>query len=254
MAATQETYYFGQAKVYGQVSAGKWAWWGDFSTLNLAFAVDEQVRHKESYSGKRGTVRRFDIGQTLNITGTMHQFDPTTLARFTNGTVTSVAGGSVVGETLPAALAVGDIVKLDNPGVTLLTIVDSAGAPATYPAASYALDAGPGSIEILVAPGALTQPLKASYTYAARKQLAFLNALPADIPMRVEAINLAENGAPVVFELYKVSTSLVQQLPLITNGTDVAGTEITAEALLDSSKLASGTLGQFGRFLQVAQS
>lgn len=248
---TNEYYYFGQAKVFGEASPGKWEWWGDFSKFDLAMAVDETVRHKESYSGQRGTVRRFDIGNSMTLSATLHQFDPARLARFTNGTVTTVAGGSVVGEVLPLALAVGDVIKLDNPGVSLLTIVDSNGTPATYPPASYELTAGPGSIEILTAPGALTDPLKASYTYAARKELAFLNALPSTIAMRVEAINLAENNAPVVFELYKVSTSLIKQLALITNGTDVAGSDVEGEVLLDSSKLATGPLGQFGRFLQV---
>lgn len=248
---TTEYYYFGQAKVFGQVSPGKWAWWGDFSKFDLAMSVDTTVRHKESYSGQQGTVRRFDIGNSMTIAATLHQFDADRLARFTNGTVTTVAGGSVVGETLPAALAVGDVIKLDNPGVSALTIVDSAGSPVTYPGSSYALTAGPGSIEIVTAPGALTQPLKASYTYAARKQLAFLNALPSTIAMRVEAINLAENNAPAIFELYKVSTSLIKQLALITSGTDVVGSDVEGEVLQDSSKPAGGTLGQYGRFMQV---
>lgn len=248
---TNEYYYFGQAKVFGEVSPGKWEWWGDFSKFDLAMEIDETVRHKESYSGRRGTVRRIDIGNSMTLSATLHQYDAARLARFTNGTVTSVAAGSVVAEVLPDPLAVGDIIALDNPGVSALTIVDSNGTPATYPSASYALNAGPGSIEILVAPGALTPPLKASYSYAARKELAFMNALPSTIAMRVEAINLAENNAPVVFELYKVSTSLIKQLALITSGTDVQGSDVDGEVLLDSSKLATGPLGQFGRFIQV---
>ncbi len=35
-------------------------------------------------------------------------------------------------------------------------------------------------------------------------------------------------------------------------GNDVAGTEFSMEALLDSSKPVSGTLGRFGRFIEVA--
>lgn len=244
-----EYYYFGQAKVFSQDSPGKYTWWGDFSKLTLGMEVDQKVRHKESFSGRRGTVRKFDVGYTMMLNGTLHQLDTTALARFMRASITTVAAGAVANEVLPTGLVAGDIIALANPGVSALTIVDSAGSPATYPAASYIADPR-GSIEIVAPPTGLTEPLKASYTRAGHKQVAFLNTIPADIPVRVEALNLAEGGKPVVFELYKVSTSVLKELSMITEGTDVAGTEVETEALIDTSKPFGGTLGQFGRMLQ----
>ncbi|MNC84108.1 hypothetical protein D3C75_1384530 [compost metagenome] len=63
-------------------------------------------------------------------------------------------------------------------------------------------------------------------------------------------MNLAEGGAPVVMELYKLAPGLLSELALITEGTEVAGLPVTFAALLDTSKPASGDLGQFGRIVQ----
>lgn len=69
--------------------------------------------------------------------------------------------------------------------------------------------------------------------------------------LRYEGINLAENGAPVIAELYKCAPSLLNELALITDGNDVAGMPVNFGVLLDSLKPAGGGLGQFGRLIQV---
>lgn len=247
-----ETYFYGQGKLFSAApGVNKWAWWGDVSSLTFSAETETKVRHRESYSGLKATVRKFDIGLTATLAMTLHQMDPAALARFLQGTVTDIAGGSVsVNEVFPNPLAVGDIVKLAHPKVSSVVLVDSTGSPVTLtPGTHYSLEAGPGSIEILSLAG-LTQPLQAdAYTYAAYKRVALLNAVPATLALRYEGINLAEGNAPVVHEWYKVSTELLQNLALITDGTDVAGMDVNAEVLLDTSKLASDPLGQFGRVL-----
>ncbi|UCM30546.1 hypothetical protein LE197_11895 [Pseudomonas sp. PS1(2021)] len=69
--------------------------------------------------------------------------------------------------------------------------------------------------------------------------------------LRYEGINLAEDGAPIIVEIYKLSPGLLQELSLITDGNDVAGMPVSFSALLDTSKPANGPLGQFGRIIQV---
>ncbi|MDT4842762.1 hypothetical protein FQZ97_766750 [compost metagenome] len=64
-------------------------------------------------------------------------------------------------------------------------------------------------------------------------------------------MNLAENGAKCMVELYKVSAGLLQSLSLITSGNQLAGSPVTFSSLLDSSKPASGDLGQFGRYIEL---
>jgi hypothetical protein len=262
MAQTQEKYFYGQGRVYsrpfGTTGRAGWRWWGDVSSLGFQ-PGSESVRHRESHSGNKASVRKFDFLTECLINVNLHQLDSEGLADCLNGTVTTVPGGSVTGESL-GTVVVGDELRLDHPGVTALMITDSAGSPATiYNQASpgssphFELRADFGALSCLSLPTspAPTAPLLAAYTYAARKQVAFLNRVPGAIALRYEGINLAEDGAPVIVEFYKVSTALLQELALITDGTDVAGTELSLEALLDSSKPSSGVLGQFGRLVEV---
>lgn len=251
---TVEQYYFGQGRCFSKQlnvtgTDAKWRWWGNVSALNLA-AETEAITKRESYSGARGTVRNIVLPTALNLTGTVDQFDTRALAMELYGTVTEEESGSVTGEVLPADLAVGDIVLLAHTGVSDLAIIDSAGSPATYPAASYELAPDYGRLTIKAAPGALVEPLKAAYDYAGGSQVAFLNKPQPIIAFRYEGVNLAESNAPVVVEIYKLSVGVLASLALIQDGTDLAGREFSCATLLDTSKPASGLLGQYGRLIQ----
>lgn len=256
-----DKYYFGQGKLLSRlvstVGRSGWRWWGDVSTLEYAPSV-ETVRHRESFSGQKGTARKFDLLSEAMINGTLHQIDTEGLALLLNGTVTTIPAGVVTDEPL-GTVAVGDVFRLDQVGISGLTIVDSTDpTPAEIfdqedPNDNFLIEAPYGALECLALPDspAPTMPLMASYSYGESKQLAFLNKPPQTLQLRYEGINLAEDGAPVVVEWYRVSSSLLQQLALITSGTDVAGTQFSLESLIDSSKPANGPLGRFGRFIEV---
>ena len=165
------------------------------------------------------------------------------------GTTSTIASGAVVGEELPT-VAVGDVVKLDYGAVSALSIVDStAGTPLAFGSSNYELDARFGSLEVLTLP-AVVQPLKASYTRGAAKQVALLTAAQPIVEFRYEGVNLAEGNAPVVLEIYRMATDPLQELALINNDTSLSGVPISLAALIDTSKSATGALGQFGRILQ----
>lgn len=253
--AQQDTYLFGQGKVYSRpwnTPGGKWRWWGDVSALTLAGA-QEKVEHRESFSGNNALARSFSRSKSLNAQLTIHQFDKVSLAQDLHGTVTEVATGAITGESLGTVDA-GDIIMLDRPGVSDLVITDSTGSPATIDGSHYVADGRFGSIEFLSLPTspAPTMPLKAAYTAAAYSQVAFLNAVPPFIQLRYEGINLAEAGKPIIVELYKLETAVLQELALIQSGNTVAGIPKTAGVLIDTSKPSAGALGQFGRFIEVA--
>lgn len=253
--ATAETYYYGQGRLYSRIagSSDAWRWWGDVSALQFG-GTDENVVHKESYSGFKSSVRKFSIGGERTLSGTLHQIDADSLAELLRGTVSSINADTISNESLPNPIAQGDVVRLAKPyNVTDLVITDSAGSPATIADTHYALNAAHGVIEFLSLPSAPapTQPLKAAYKHAGARQVTFFTAPPQNIELRYEGYNLAENNLPVIVEFYKVATGVLQELALITSGNEVAGMTFEAEALLDSSKPMGGALGQFGRYLQV---
>lgn len=254
--ASADQYYFGQGRLLlAEISSlgvtGSWRWVGNVTTLSGAFA-EERIEPRESYSGQRSKVRSFGISKDMTWSATLNSLVSENLALFTDGTTTSIASGSATAEVLPSGLVSGDMVALANINVSSLVITDSSGSPQTLPAVNYDLNAAVGSFTLLSLPTspAPTQPFKAAYTFGAAKQVAFFKATRKSVALRYEGINLAEDGAPVVMEIYKTSPSLLTELALINSGTDVAGMPVTFGALLDSRKAASGALGQFGRFIQ----
>jgi hypothetical protein len=257
----QETYYYGQGKVYSRPygSNGPWRWWGDLSKLTFG-GKSEMVKHKESFSGSKALTRSFPIGKEMSLKGTLHQLDSNALAQQLWGAKSAIAGGAVTGETFPTGLVVGDIVKLDHGGITsvsgvsTLIVTDSAGSPAPLTRGThYSADDRFGSVEIL-ALGSFTQPFKGAYTHAGGTQVNFMTQAQPILEFRYEGINLAEQGAPVIVEFYKAATDTMEELALITDGTDVAGTSFSADVLLDGSKPVDSALGQFGRHIQVTVS
>lgn len=252
-----DQYHYGQGRLLLAIIAangttGPWRWVGDVSALSGAFA-EETVSARESWSGSKSKVREFNISKDMTWSATLHSLVSENLALFTDGTATEIAAGTVTGEVLPSGLVAGDIVALQNIGISDLVITDSAGTPVTLDPQHYTLAANTGSIEIVSLPTspAPTQPFKAAYTHAAASQVAFLKAAARpNVALRYEGINLAENGAAVVVELYKLSPSLLQELSLIADGTDVLGMPVSFSSLRDTRQSATGAFGQFGRILQ----
>jgi hypothetical protein len=252
-----ETYYYGQGKVELAIIAangtlGPWRWVGDVSAFSPKFSVDK-VNHNDSYSGKRALVRSFIIGNTGTIDMTWHQLDAANLAQVLQGQVSDEDEGTFSAQALPADLAVGDTFDLGHLGVSDVVITDStSGEPVTLVEGThYSLDANFGTGTLLSTDG-ITQPLQAAGSYAATRAVGFFATAPSNVALRYRGVNLAENNAPVEAMFYKVTTDPLQELALITTGNDVAGAQITANLLLDSSKPASGALGQFGYIKQLA--
>lgn len=252
-----DTYYYGQGRIYLAERdattgvAGTPRWVGDVSAFSVKLAV-EKVEHKESFSGQRALVRSFPIGKSATIDMTLHQVDTDNLALTLNGTSTSTVTGTVTAETLPADMVVGQQVSLANPGVSAVVITDSTGTPLTLTAGTdYTVDADFGRVTVLNL-GAYVQPFKAAYSYAARKSVGMFTTGQKNFTLRYEGVNLAEGNAPVIVDLYKLAPDPLAELALITTGNDVAGMQITGGVLLDSTKSASGALGQFGSITQVA--
>lgn len=252
-----ETYYYGQGRIYlaplspSTGLPGAFRWVGDVSAFSIKLALDK-VEHKESYSGQRALVRSFPVGKSATIDMTLHQVDVDNLALTLNGTTNTVSGSTVTAEALPADMVVGQSVSLAHPGVSALVITDSTGTPLTLTAnTDYVLDPAFGRVTILNL-GSYVQPFKAAYTYGDTKAVGMFTTGQQNFALRYEGVNLAEGNAAVIADLYKLAPDPLAELALITTGNDVAGMQITGGVLLDSTKPAAGTLGQFGAITQVA--
>lgn len=252
----EQKFLYGQGKVkLAEIVAGvtgKWEWVGDVSALAVGME-EEKAEHKESYSGKKAKVREFNIGNDMTLSATFHSYHSDNIARFTRGTVTEESSSTVTGESL-GTVEVGDEISLVYPGVSSLIIEDSEGSPVTIAETHYELESNFGNILFNSLPDtpAPTMPLVANYTYADHEQVSFLSADQKQYALRYEGINLAEGGAPVIVELYKLSPGLLSELALITDGNEVAGMDVEGAVLLDTRKSAAGALGQFGRIIQLS--
>lgn len=246
-------YLLGQGKIYaaardtnGKPKALRWL--GDASEGKLALKTDN-AEHKESYSGQRATAKKIVIGKEASFNFTLMELSKENLAMVLHGKAATIPAGSITGEALPSGLVAGDRVALKYPQVSAVVITDSTGAPVTLDPEKYEVDAIYGAITLLDVAG-VVQPLKVAYSHAAIDNVSVFTAVPDDIFIRYEGINLAEGGTPIVVELYKLSTEPLKELSLIS--TKFVETSINATVLIDSSRPADDELGQFGRILQVA--
>lgn len=249
-----ESYYYGQGKVelaeiMPNGSLGPHVWIGDVSELSGSLS-QTPVNHRESYSGIKAKVREFFLETEMSWSATLHQLDVDNIARFTQGKIVTSAGSTVTGEAFPPGLDVGDVVTLEHPGVSDLVIIDDDDDP--LDPEHYTADVF-GDVTILSLPDdpSPDQPFSASYTYAATRQVALLAEGRKEYALRYRGINLAENNRPVIVELYKLSPSLLQTLSVISSGNQLAGAPVTFTTLLDTSKPATGDLGQFGRIIDI---
>lgn len=252
-----EKYFYGQgrlelAEILAGNTLGPFVWVGDVSELSGSMS-QTAINHRESFSGKKAKVREFFTELGMDWSATMHQIDADNIAKFSLGTVTEQPAGTVTGEVFPEGLADGDIIKLAKTNVSNLVLTDSATpTPATLVRGTHFDYDVYGDVELLTLPDtpAPTQPLKGAYSHGAVKQAALLNGTRREYMLRYKGINLAENDKPCLLEIYKVSPGLLQTLAMITSGNQLAGAPVTFTSLLDTSKPASGPLGQYGRYLE----
>lgn len=246
-------YFLGQGKlsIAARTAGGlpkALRWLGDVSEAKLSLSV-QNVDHKESYSGQRMTAKKFGIGKDATFDFTLMELSKDNLALALYGKSSLIPQGTVTSEQLPSDLVDGDKVALKYPGISAVTIIDSTATPVTVDPSKYTVDPIYGTIT-LIDITALVQPLKAAYTHAAVENVSVFTAAQTEVFIRYEGINLAENGAPIVVELYKVSTEPLKELSLIT--TALADQKISSAVLIDSARPADDEIGQFGRILQLA--
>jgi len=253
--SNQEVFYYGQGEVeLAQITngvLGKWRWVNDVSSFTLNLAV-EKVEHNESHSGQKGLVRSFPISKTATLAMVLHSLHMENLELTLYSKAITSEGGTVTGEPLQEGLEAGDRFALKNPSVSDLVLTDASGQPLDETAYRLRNDGYYGDGEILELPTpAPDQPFSAAYSYGPSRAVGLFTAPQPVVALRYRGINLAEGGAPVLVELYKIATDPLQELALITDGNEVAGMPLNGGILLDSSRPSDGPLGQYGRIVQL---
>ncbi|ENY6783315.1 hypothetical protein ACF1CY_000731 [Providencia rettgeri] len=242
----KETYLFGQGKVYlaGRGEDGRplaQRWLGDVSKLSLTLNV-ENIEHKESYSGNRAVARRLAVSRNGELTMTWHDMSTQNLALLFQGNSIALEDGSVSGEKLPDNIKAGERYSLAHPLVdnVVLTVDDTPLVADT----DYYVDDKFGAIEFLTA-----QPIgpEVAYQYEANDTTAFFTQRQVEVALRYEGVNLAEDGAPVLIELYKVQFDPASALDFINSDNNFAGPETKAGLLMDTARRSDDQLGMFGR-------
>lgn len=259
MGQNVEKFHYGQGEVQvarwnGNTPPGPNDWiklW-DVGALSLAL-TRESLTHKESRTGSKLEVREWANGQTCAVNATINAVNTHNLGLVLSSTPQDIAGGSISGKALPTGVEVGDLIILDHVGVSALVVTDSAGAPVTIANSNFEIAGGYGQFEVKSLPSgpAPTQPLNLAYTYAAARAVGILaDTNSAKVALRYNGINLAENGEPVVVDLWKLSLGVLSEFALINNDAAVSGMPFTAKVLADMSRPQTA-LGYFGQIRYV---
>ena len=222
---------------------------GNVAELKLSLKTDV-LEHYESQTGQRSLDHRMVKQKSATVNLTIEEFTKENLALALYGNHVTGSTGTVTAEPIGgAAPVVGDRYFLAHPKVSALTVVDSAGTPATLTAGThYTADEDFGAIQFLVVTG-LTAPFKASYTFGAVTEIGiFTQPLPERF-LRLEGVNTAAGNAKVLIELYRVAFDPLKKFDIISN--DLNKFELEGSLLADSTKPYDAVLGQFGRIVQL---
>jgi hypothetical protein len=246
-------YFSGQGRAYvAATSAGTpqaFAYLGNCSAVSFSLETDI-LEHKESTSGQRLTDLRLTREKKASFKATFEEFSAANLARVLWGSSTAVTGSTVSAEAKPTGLVANDYIRTVFPDISSVSIVDSAGTPATLVAnTDYVItSAKHGTIQILNVAG-FTQPFKVSYTYAAHIRIPMLTGAQPEVWLKFDGLNTADSNNAVLVELYRVVLDPAAQFDLIHD--EVAAFEMSGSVLYDVTKLNDATLGQFGRVILV---
>lgn len=261
MAITETgEYYYG----HGQAWLGERTTGGLVDTFDVSLPEIDAVTlslSKESveHISKRDSLAFKDLKVTRMVTASgsirCSQHTAAILAQYLFGTATAIAGGSISAVAFEnTAIAQNEIVPFPGDRTNLSTftsIVDSAGSPATLVnGTDYLVDADAGVVKFLNVAG-FTQPFKLNGTEAAGTGVGIFKQRSFSKWIRVKAINLADNDAVEVIDLYKCDIEPANEWQLINDGNEVNSYEIPFELLKDTTKSSSATFGQYGRVRRV---
>lgn len=245
-------YFSGQGKVFVAPLVnglpGEFRWVGNVPNFKPSFNTNK-IEHKESYTGQRLLDKVITTENKAKITAELEDWSKENLALAVRGKPNTIAAGVVPALTpdiSPAILVVGSIWALKHPKVSAVVIKDSTNVPVTVDAEDYTVDLDFGTVTMLDL-AAYTLPLKAEYAYATVDNIAFFTQPIAEVAVRFEGVNTADNNKKVLAEIYRVALDPTKDLGLISN--DLGKFQLEGNALVDPTKPDDLVFGRFGRLI-----
>ena len=201
-----------------------------------------------------GTPKTLVSGTNYTLTprtGRISFFDLTTGGPFTAPIKGNTEFGTV-SDTLDDRIVWGVIQPLAHQRIGAFQIHDSAGTPAVVDPAYYLIDPIYGELTWIASQRAAFEaenyvmPLIATYDHGAVRNMSLMSApLDREYAVRMRGKNTADNNAPVLWDLYRVQFTPVENAQLIHERT--GRLPVKATALADPSKPEDSILGRVGR-------
>lgn len=206
------------------------------------FSTRNQLNEKDAH-----------VPVSQEVKGTITLKEPTAknLELILHGTKTANAGGSVTAQAFPSGIAANEEHQL--PGFTgiasALTIVDSAGTPATLVlGTNYTVDLNYGRVKFILVTG-FTQPFKASFTNAASTRNSILTKRVVNKFLRFEGLNIGNNDGARKFLDVLYNCTLMPAKKFEPKGEDYATYEVDFECLADPNRAEDTEFGRYGNRL-----
>lgn len=251
-------FYQGRGNLYlaertetdGVLTLGPWKNPGCAANLNLGFTKNE-FSITEKCSGFDTEAYRGVTSQEGNFSMTLRDWSKENVARFVNG-LQVVAGspGTVTDEALPTGIVAGDVWfaggKQQNETLTTLVITDTTPTtPLTLAlGTNYTVDAVTGMITFINV-GSFVQPFHLAYGYTRKAYVSILTAGVPEYNVTFVSLNKADALSKGKWELYRVRLNTVESLDGLPD--QIAEFTVTGAVLIDNTKTAGGSQGQFGR-------
>ena len=221
-------------------------WVGDQSSLN--FAIDAQFEErKENYTGLRTTSVRLKQSVAVNPEMVLRYITPENILLGVHGKLSKQVAGTVTGEVLPSDLIADSIVLLDKGAISDLVLTDStASTPTTLVEGThYAIESATSGLIKILDVAALTQPIKAAYSYAGSTNVSMMTAATPPVKyLYMEAINTVD-GKRARVHLYKVQFNPLASPPLTNE--PLSEFTLNGTCLADANNRLHDDLGPFGR-------
>lgn len=218
----------------------------------------EVTEERATHYNSSGTIKSKDLSIVTQTDGKMNfeidTNDGDALALALSGElIVQTSGPTFTAQAFPSGIVVGETYAIPGGHVNLstLTIVDSFGTPATLAAGTnYTVDLKSGLITFINL-GSFVQPFKASGTVAnGAKVNTIMTKAGSERFIRIDGIDLANNNARVVAEIYRAAVS-PSKVAVKTEGNDVNKYSFSAELLMDPNVLHAGAFGKYGRIVNM---